>query len=47
MTETTQKVLIALQCFQILFLALHDWVPLGRLNNVAAAKSEKDRKSVV
>ncbi len=32
--------LIALQAFQVLFLALHDWIPLGRLNNVAAARSE-------
>jgi hypothetical protein len=32
--------LIALQVFQVLFLALHDWVPLGSLNNVAAARSE-------
>jgi hypothetical protein len=24
------------QLFQVLFLALHDWVPLGRLNDVAA-----------
>lgn len=40
MTHTAQEVLIVLQIFQVLFLALHDWVPLGRLNNVAAAKSE-------
>lgn len=32
--------LIALEAFQVIFLALHDWVPLGRLNNVAAARSE-------
>jgi hypothetical protein len=35
-----QVVLMALQGFQVLFLALHDWIPLGRLNNVAAARSE-------
>lgn len=29
-------VLIALQVFHLLFLLLHDWVPLGNLNNVAA-----------
>jgi hypothetical protein len=28
--------LLILQLFQVLFLALHDWVPLGRLNNVPA-----------
>jgi hypothetical protein len=35
-----QVALIALQGFQVLFLALHDWVPLGSLNNVAAARLE-------
>ena len=29
-------VLIALQVFHLLFLLLHDWVPLGNLNNVSA-----------
>lgn len=31
--------LLALQLFHVLFLALHDWVPLGRLNNVAAVRA--------
>ena len=31
--------LIALQLFQVLFLALHDWVPLGRLNDVKAVRA--------
>jgi hypothetical protein len=31
-------VLLFLQLFQVMFLALHDWVPLGRLNNVAAVQ---------
>jgi hypothetical protein len=35
-----QLALIGLQTFQVFFLALHDWIPLGRLNNVAAARSE-------
>lgn len=26
--------LLALQIFHVLFLALHDWIPLGSLNNV-------------
>jgi hypothetical protein len=30
--------LIALQVFQVAFLWIHDWVPLGRLNDVAAAR---------
>lgn len=40
MTAMAKEILIALQCFQVLFLALHDWVPLGRWNNIAAARSE-------
>jgi len=30
--------LFALQCFHVLFLALHDWIPLGTLNNVKAVR---------
>lgn len=33
-------ILIVLQGFQALFLWLHDWVPLGRLNDVKAVRSE-------
>jgi hypothetical protein len=33
-------VLILLQGFQVLFLWLHDWVPLGRLNDVKAVRSQ-------
>src|SRR4029077_20346025 len=32
-------VLIVLQLFQVLFLWLHDWIPLGRLNDVTAVSS--------
>lgn len=32
--------LIALEAFQVAFLWLHDWIPLGRLNNVAAVRRE-------
>ena len=35
--------LMALQSFQVLFLWTHDWVPLGRLNNVAAVRREDSR----
>ncbi len=35
-----EAILIALQTFQVLFLAVHDWLPLGRLNDVAAVRSE-------
>ena len=31
-----QLVLLPLQLFQVLFLWIHDWVPLGRLNDVTA-----------
>jgi hypothetical protein len=30
--------LIALQCFVVLFVALHNWIPLGALNNVRAVR---------
>lgn len=39
MLSTLQEVLFALQCFQVLFLALHDWVPLGTLNDVKAVRA--------
>ena len=32
-------VLFALQCFHVLFLALHDWIPLGTLNDVKAVRA--------
>jgi hypothetical protein len=32
-------VLLALQAFHVLFLLLHDWIPLGSLNNVAAVRA--------
>ena len=30
--------LFALQCFHVLFLGLHDWIPLGTLNDVKAVR---------
>jgi hypothetical protein len=32
--------LLALQIFHVAFLALHDWIPLGRLNDVRAVRKE-------
>jgi hypothetical protein len=32
--------LLALQCFVVLFVALHNWVPLGTLNNVRGVRAE-------
>ena len=34
--RTWEIVLIFLQAFQVIFLWVHDWLPLGRLNDVAA-----------
>ena len=38
---------IGLQIFVVLFLALHDWVPLGRLNDVRAVQSADSRGKLV
>jgi len=35
-----EPILVALQTFHVLFLALHDWIPLGRLNDVPAVRRE-------
>jgi hypothetical protein len=35
-----QAILLALQAFQVLFLWMHDWVPFGRLNDLAAVRSQ-------
>lgn len=35
-----EEVLVALQAYQVLFLAIHDWIPLGRLNDVRAVRSQ-------
>ena len=32
--------LLALQCFVVLFVALHNWIPLGTLNNVRGVRAE-------
>lgn len=37
--QNSHAALLCLQAFQVLFLALHDWVPLGRLNDVRAARA--------
>jgi len=39
--------LLALQAFQVAFLWLHDWIPLGRLNDVAAVQSQDSRARLV
>jgi hypothetical protein len=42
-----EMVLLALQVFQVLFLWVHDWIPLGRLNDVAAVRSQDTRRHLV
>jgi hypothetical protein len=37
MTTVTQGALVGLQCFVVLFVALHNWIPLGMLNDVKGA----------
>ncbi len=38
MTRTLENALLALQCFHVAFLFLHDWIPLSRLNDVAGVR---------
>lgn len=42
--NSTQKmleiILLALQAYMVIFLWMHDWVPLGRFNDVAAVRSQ-------
>jgi hypothetical protein len=38
-SSTLEQLLLALQAFQVLFLWVHDWIPLGRLNDVAAVRT--------
>jgi hypothetical protein len=39
--------LMILQFFHVLFLGLHDWVPLGKLNDLAAVRSENPTSKLV
>lgn len=47
MTNALEQVLLALQAFQVGFLWLHDWIPLGHLNDVAAVRSQDMRRHLV
>ena len=38
MSRSVETVVLALQCFHVVFLLLHDWVPLGRLNDLRALR---------
>jgi hypothetical protein len=40
-------VLLGLQAFQVLFLWFHDWIPLGRLNDVVAVREQDSTTRLV
>jgi hypothetical protein len=35
-----EAILLTLEALQVCFLWIHDWIPLGRLNDVAAVRSQ-------
>lgn len=39
--------LLALQCFHVLFLALHDWIPLGSLNDLKAVRAANPSSKLI
>ena len=39
--------LLALQAFQVIFLWIHDWIPLGRLNDVTAVRGQDTTRRLV
>jgi uncharacterized protein YndB with AHSA1/START domain len=41
-----QALLLTLQALQVAFLWLHDWIPLGHLNDVAAARGTDPRRLI-
>jgi hypothetical protein len=46
-SSALEVVFLVLQAFQVAFLWLHDWIPLGRLNNIAAVQSQDSRQQLV
>jgi hypothetical protein len=38
MHPIAETALLALQCFVVLFVSLHNWIPLGALNNVRGVR---------
>jgi hypothetical protein len=42
-----ETILLALQMFQVVFLWIHDWIPLGRLNDIVAVPSQDTLKHLV
>lgn len=47
-TEPALEILLlALQAFQVAFLWIHDWIPLGCLNDVAAVRGQDTTRRLV
>jgi hypothetical protein len=47
MVQSADIALLLLQAFQVLFLWIHDWVPLGRLNDVAAVRRQDPLRRLI
>jgi hypothetical protein len=45
--SSVDELLVALQAFQVAFLWIHDWVPLGRLNDVAAVRKQDSLERLI
>ena len=45
--DAFEELLLALQVFQVVFLWVHDWIPLGRLNDVSAVRSQDTLQRLV
>ncbi|MGA2420539.1 MAG: hypothetical protein ABSG69_10675 [Candidatus Acidiferrum sp.] len=43
MHPVAQTVLVALECFAALFVGLHNWLPLGKLNDLKGVRAEFTR----
>jgi len=42
-----ELVFVGLQAFQLLFMLLHDWIPIGRLNDLAGVRSQNSRGALL
>jgi hypothetical protein len=47
MDSVWQSALVVLQAFQLAFLLVHDWIPLGPLNDVRAVRRENTMRQLV
>jgi hypothetical protein len=47
MPNAAELALLALQSFHVVFLLLHDWIPLGRLNDPAAVRRENSLAGLI